>query len=436
MWDALVLPDAALRSVSLLYKLEEAPVLPPAFGCTSVIWNSGPVSVLHGRNLDYEGVGIWDANPLIVHIVPNEGLAHVAVTALGIPATGITAFNEAGLTLSIHQLTFDDTQSSGTPLAVISAEVIRNARTIDDAIAIIRGFPRAGGWAYVLSQGRDRAVVEASANEVAIRRSSEPFFYQTNHVSSPALMSREIFYSPGSWLDSHERAETLARLAAAPEHKGWASPEKMVALIGNYGHRVAGGTISKLDNIQSVVFDAAHKRLWVAVGKPGRAPNEGSYIEYRWNDLRSADRPEVTGAEVTVLPEEALGKLGARLRALLRLAQNGERAGDGKAKYLEEYATLVENASKKELPPAGTWAGLYLHVWHEMKKSAEPAKLLARLELALRDPDLAAESESAKHRKLVGRLTRGRLLDLLGRRGEALFEYEVVRRTAAFGRLK
>src|SRR5581483_10850129 len=101
---------------------------------------------------------------LILHVISKEGLAYVAVTALGIHAPGITAFNEAGLTLAVHQLTFDDVQSSGTPMPIISAEVIRNARTIDDAIAIIRSFPRAGGWAYVLSRGRDRAVVETSAN--------------------------------------------------------------------------------------------------------------------------------------------------------------------------------------------------------------------------------------------------------------------------------
>lgn len=440
VWDALVLPDAALRSVSLLYKTELGPVLPPSFGCTSLIWNSGQATVLHGRNLDYEGIGLWDKNQLIMHVIPQEGLAYVAITAMGVHAPGITAFNEAGLTLSIHQLTFDDAQAGGTPMAVISAEIIRDARGIDDAIAIIKGFPRAGGWAYVLSQGQDRAVVESSAGELAIRRSSERFFFQTNHVSSPALAKHEIFYTPGSWLDSHERADTLKAYGRSGRATGFATPARIAALIGAHEAsgkpRVAGGITAKLDNIQSVIMDASRRRLWVAVGDKGaapNAPNEGRYVEYRWSDLRSPAPPEVTGAEIKAEPMPAES---AKLRRYLRMAAQ-QNLRDPERERSEWLAKYVAEANGR----AGSWPGYYLHVFHELKNGPQnkdaAASLLKSLEVALQDSALNTDltNNASRHRLSLGRLFRGRLLDLLDRRSEALYEYHAARRLASFGRV-
>lgn len=450
VWDALVLPDASLRILTFLYDTEAAPAFASSLGCTSVIWDSGHSWVLHGRNLDYEGVGLWDKHQVVMHVIPQEGLAYVAITALGMHAPGITAFNEAGLTLAVHQLTLRDTQSSGTPMPIISAEVIRSARTIEDAIAIIRNFPRSGGWAYVVSQGHDRAVIETSANEVAIRRSSEPFFFQTNHVASPALASQQYFYSPGSWIDTFSRAEKLEKLRQSELSHGWATPEKLGPVLGlgsperpEY-QRVAGGLISKLDNIQSVMMDAGHRRLWIAVSTNSQAPNQNNYIEYRWSDLRSADPPEVTGAEVSILPQELLGEKGARLRELLHEAL-AETKMQTRLDHLQEY---VRNAVENNEPVKGSWPGVYLHIWQNLQanelSAANLNQWLSELDVAMRDADLSQSQnrsssplskQARTHRLMLGRLLRGHLLDLLGRRSEALFEYMIVKRSEGFERL-
>ena len=426
--DALVTPDAALRAVSLLYRSELAPELPANFGCTSVIWDSGNTTALHGRNLDYESVGFWDKNQVIMHVIPKEGLAHVAFTALGVHSTGITAFNEAGLTLAIHQFTFDDTASRGTPMPVIASEVIRFSRTINDAINIIRSFPRAGGWAYVLSQGHDRAVVESSAGEVAVRRSSERFFYQTNHVSSPALAKRQVFYTPGSWLDSFNRTETLKRVKERGASKGWATPQRVAALLGSYEvegkQTLAGGTIAKLDNVQSVIMDASNRRVWIAVGSSEKAPNEGHYVEYRWKNLRSPQPPQVMQEKISATQHSS-----NKLRTYLRQAQSHE---EKRSSLLREY---VEQAHA--MP--GTWPGYFLNVWHELKTGpqteASAHALLKTLDQAMTTFTDAGLSPRTRHRISLGHLFRGRLLDLLGRRGEALYEYQTAQRISPFARV-
>ncbi|MBI2605491.1 MAG: hypothetical protein HYW49_05355 [Deltaproteobacteria bacterium] len=451
MWDALTVPDAALWLLSLSSSPEKGPDLPTSFGCTSVIWNTGTDSVLHGRNLDYDGVGYWDRKPLILHVVPKEGLAHVAVTSLGVHATGITAFNEAGLTLAVHQLTTEDTQTAGTPVTVISAEVIRGARGINEAVSIISHFPRTAGWAYVLSQGRDRAVVETTASELAVRRSSDPFFFQTNHVGTPPLAKKQIFRGTGNWIDTFERGERLAAFSALNE-AARATPEKMARILGDrtrapvagarepFVEAVAGGTIAKLDNIQSVIFDASRRRLWVAVGSPTQAPNESRYVEYRWSDLRSPARPVLTGNTVRAPgPENALRRLLRQVNIRRAQAGSGDEAAaelrETRKKLLTEYVTRAAAAAANQT----RWPGLYLYVWSEMKNraltKAEPkdaAELLNILDVALADADLARDTAYARHRKSIGLLTRARLLDLTGDREAAIATYRLTEATAPF----
>ncbi len=440
IWDGLFIPDIALNGSSLVFGHEQAPILPLSFGCTSIIWNSRAASVLHGRNLDYEGVGYWDQNQVLIHFVPQDGLAHVAVAALGMHASGITAFNETGLTLAIHQLNLDDTQVSATPVVIVSAEVMRQAHNINDAIQIIKSFPRSAGWAYIVSQGQDRAVIETSAHHVEIRRSSTPFFYQTNHVSSEELRKKEIFYTPGGWLDTFERAQTLEQYAKIKGNKELASVQKMANLLGNHS-RVAGGTLAKLENIQSVIFDANHKRLWIAKGSSSKAPNEGKFIEYRWSHLRSALPPIVSDYEVETSLVKDLGKEKIRLRGLLRKAYNKRLIAhpEKREALLIEYVKNFKEFSKnKKINLEGSWPGFYFYVWDFLRKTPiqNPEHLLEILELALKDPDLHKDNLYSKHRFSLGKLFHGRLFDLLNHREKAKVEYQKAIESASFERLK
>lgn len=425
LWDALVLPDVALRMASLTFRGEVAPLFFPSFGCSSIIWNTGSSSVLHGRNLDYEGAGVWTANPIIMHVLPEEGLAHVAVTTLGIHTPGFTAFNEAGLTLAIHQLTMKDTDSSGTPMPVITAEIMRSARTINDAISILKSFPRTSGWAYVLSQGRDRAVVETSAHELSIRRSSEPIFFQANHVSSPAMQRMQVYYSAGSWLDSQERMKKLIELTPK---KALATPKAVVSLL-RHRQRLVGATIDKLDNIQSVIFDATRRAVWVQ--------KDDRYYEYRWSDLRSADPPRVS-AQTIVIPKAA-NPAEEKLRAVLKQAHELPLSEyENKFAMLEKEIPLIEKELAAHRLSPGYWGYLYLYALVGLKtQQQEHAKaMLAHLQQAAKDPDLRGNTEFEKHRQAVGSYLRGALNDVLGNREQALLEYFNCNKNTPFERLK
>ncbi len=439
--NALMLPDQVMWLMAKLRDHKNVITLPNMFGCTSVIWNLNHESTLHGRNLDYDVSGVWDISPLILHVVPKDGLAHVAITAMGLHANGITAFNEAGLTLSIHQLGLADTDNSGVAMPVISSEIIRHARTIDDAIQIIKSFPRSGTWAYVVSQGLDRAVIETSSKDVEVRRSSDEFFFQTNHVYSQDLEKKQFAYSIGTYLDSFDRAERLSEFKRKYKNQK-ATPNKIISIISDVNDRIAGGTIAKLDNIQSVVMNASQKSLWIGISNKDRGANEFKYIEYNWKDLRAPHSPLLFGT----IPVNRQNDLRFALhRGANRSNENLQELVNMRT---QEFSKIKRNETQKKMK--GIWAFDFLFTVNELQaisfydsrtlQTAETKekliKLLTTLEEAMQDPLLSNYSFIVRHRKSLLLLFKARILDLLDRHEIAKTVYTFSEQIASFPEIK
>lgn len=437
--NALMVPDQVMWLMSILRNHKDVLNLPNNFGCTSIIWNQNHESVLHGRNLDYDVSGVWDLKPLILHVIPKNGIAFVAITAMGIHAPGITAFNEAGLTLAIHQLGVNDTSNSGVAMPVISSEIIRHAKNIDDVIKMLQSYPRSGTWAYVVSDGLDRAVIETSANTLEVRRSSEKFFYQTNHVSGSELENKQFAYSIGTYLDSFDRAERLQQLKKKYKNQN-ASPKSVISVISDTNDRIAGGTIAKLDNIQSVVMNPSKKSVWIAISDADRSPNENKYFEFNWKDLRSPHSP-------LILNTINLSKPSAARIALHRAANRSENDLKSITSIRSKELSKVDVASinKKQ---KGLWAFHFLSIVNglqeisflddknsEVQKNIIKPKLLSLLkqsEDSLSDPLLAEYSLTTRHRKSLILLFKARILDLLDRHDEAKHMYHFSEQISAF----
>ena len=73
--------------------------------CSSLaVWGDATVDgeLRHARNFDFPGATMWDTAPAVVFCEPTDGLRYGFVTTRGVDAPGITCFNEAGLTLTVH----------------------------------------------------------------------------------------------------------------------------------------------------------------------------------------------------------------------------------------------------------------------------------------------------------------------------------------------
>ncbi len=99
--------------------------------------------------------------PSIVHYIPNEGLAFLTIHGSTFCTTG---FNEKGLTIATRLylkkdiLNFNNTKI-GVPLGPILCEVLRQARTINDAYQIISGYPHLQRFRIYLTSGSKEAII-------------------------------------------------------------------------------------------------------------------------------------------------------------------------------------------------------------------------------------------------------------------------------------
>jgi len=95
---------------------------------------------IHARNLDYESQGVFDRNPAVIYFHPEKAgeLNYGSVTSLGIHTAGITGFNEAGITLGLHQTFVDAVSRTGTPILSVTERVVREARTLDQALQMLQ----------------------------------------------------------------------------------------------------------------------------------------------------------------------------------------------------------------------------------------------------------------------------------------------------------
>lgn len=250
------------------------------FGCTTLISHDG--EHLHARNLDYESYGIFDKFPLVIYFHPEDSngkneQTYVAFTSFGLHTAGITGYNEAGLSLSLHQTFIHATSLKGTPILTVTDRVVREARTLKQAVQILQSVRHVGSWNVIVSSATERAAVsvEVSAKGAVVLDLPEPRVVLTNHVFSPQMKAREFSPSYSAFRNSHLRLETVEQ--GFKGRTGKFVLQDAVDLI-------SGGPVAKVNNVQSVVIAPDRGSAFVAVPEvPGSKPMDGHYVEVPLN---------------------------------------------------------------------------------------------------------------------------------------------------------
>ncbi len=230
-----------------------------AGGCTSVAWKDKNGHFVMGRNLDFGGVGAWDAHPLLVVVSPEAGsaeLKHLVFSAHGMPWGGITGVNEAGISFAVHQNYTRDQSLSGLPMVLLGEMVLRKARTLEEAVEILRANRPPALWTFVLTdifRGRSMAV-ESSSRHFAVRE-SESELVQTNHVHDPEIRKWENMLLPDKTNSVYRHEKAMAMLG------GSAATASAAAEILSYqenplGEISAYQDILKANTIQTVVLSS------------------------------------------------------------------------------------------------------------------------------------------------------------------------------------
>jgi hypothetical protein len=246
--------------------------------CSSVaVWGraSRDGTLRHARNFDFPGSGIWEQSPAVVFCRPDRGVRYGFVTTRGADVPGVTAFNEAGITIGAHTRFHRDVRHAGAGIVDLGHELVRRAETIADAAKIVRERPVASTWGLLVSSARERsaALLEVTGRAVSVVRPApgEEFLAQTNRYRCPTLRRREVAPMAGFVANSDGRARVLRSGVLAGVGRGLDTGD-LEALLGAQEDdetrrtKPTGGVLAQPISVQSVVSELEASAIHVSVG--------------------------------------------------------------------------------------------------------------------------------------------------------------------------
>ncbi|WP_420812846.1 C45 family autoproteolytic acyltransferase/hydolase [Leptospira kmetyi] len=292
--------DAFQNSVGLLGLIQMLPEL-AHFGepgktqlipaCTSAaVWGnqSEDGMLYHARNFDFPGVDVWDLRPVVVFCTPNQGLRYGYIACRGADAPGITAFNEAGLTLSFHTRFHKRIGSKGLGVIDFGHKIISEAHNIAQAVEIAQKHKINSTWGAIVTscneKGSKAAIIETNFGDVDVTYSQPggESFVNTNHYFSPRLQNGEILASPVFYNHSLGRYKRAQQILAEKRSKGTSVKDLQDLLNDTIDpssgeSRLMGSTIRQITSVKSVVMSPEAGKLFVSIGA---APTgDGPYVE-------------------------------------------------------------------------------------------------------------------------------------------------------------
>ncbi|WP_428268859.1 C45 family autoproteolytic acyltransferase/hydolase [Haliangium sp.] len=347
--------------------------------------------VLVGHSLALPGVGDGGdaaaAHPTVSFVRPEGVIGFASVGWPGLVGV-FTGVNAEGIAVLVHPArTADVTHTApGQPVPLLARDVLENARSLADAIAVLEAAAPLGAASFLVVDGpaRSWAVVERSPSKSAVRRGDGPMVVT-------GLLEAEAFADDVE-NDRARRSRASAQRAqrARALVRGLTGPEQALVLLRDgrdgsgapvpLGYR---GALRDPAAVQTVLIDASTMVLWVADG-----PDAGG--RFRAFDLRHE-----LGAAAPAPPPDLPALSGddpaapARVRAArshLRVARRALRAGRGERAREE---TLRALALAPTLPEALLLAGDVARAGGDHEGAR---RFYARCqELGIDDPDAAEE---------------------------------------------
>ncbi|MCX6102907.1 MAG: C45 family autoproteolytic acyltransferase/hydrolase [Proteobacteria bacterium] len=237
-----------------------------------------------GRNTDYPLNGFFDRFPTVIYFNPTDGAQkYMAVTSAGIHLAGIIGLNESGLYLGVHTIPTLEVSEKGNPIFVVGQEVLRYAKSFDEALEIFKRFKPAAGWAYTLVSTKENRMgsIEMTNHKIEVRESTGNFHIQTNHFLTPEMSPANLDLNASVNEDSRARKERTEELILS--YEGKLRAEEAIAILSdkwdpvNKEIRGLANVISVHTTLSSAVFDLSEERVFVA---SGTAPvSQSPYIE-------------------------------------------------------------------------------------------------------------------------------------------------------------
>jgi len=262
----------------------------PLVGCTSFAAWGGHTTDGHlimGRSFDFDVARSFDTNKVVYFIQPEKGLSFIYVAWPGMIGV-VSGMNEARIAVTLNAGQSDDVRTIGTPVALVAREVMQNASSLEEAVAIIRDSTMFVSESFLLADGKSgRAiVVEKSPLRCEVRQPEGERIICANHFLSETFQKdkRQLDYlAEGTSTVRFDRMNTLV-----DSSRGKLSPEVAASILRDRvvpGHEgpVVGNpaAINMLAATHAVVFDVTDGVIWVSA-----APHQlGQFVPFGLDDF-------------------------------------------------------------------------------------------------------------------------------------------------------
>jgi isopenicillin-N N-acyltransferase-like protein len=288
--------------------LEHSPLL----GCTAFA-AGGPAStnghLIIGRNFDFEGPEIFDREKAILFYKPRGKIPFASVAWLGMSGV-ITGLNAEGIFVSINAARSDDKGGEGMPVEILVREIMEQAKSIDDVVALVKKTPVMVPDFYLVGDGKtgESAVIERTPRRLEVRRSNraDGTMLLANHALAQSFAADAENDRLKRYLTSGARFKRVEELVK--HWRGQIDPRKALEILRDkrgVGNVELGlGNRNALDAIiatHSVVVDATSLTIWVSTG-----PHLiGKYVGF---DLRKELGNQAQAPQPPDLPEDPVAQ--------------------------------------------------------------------------------------------------------------------------------
>jgi hypothetical protein len=321
-------------------------------GCTGFAAGSEATvdgHVLLARNFDFEAGRVFDDEKVVAFVEADGGIPFVSVAWAGM-AGAVTGLNREGIACALNASVSDDDAPVGIPVSLVVRDVLERARTLDEAIAIVRAAPVFVSDNYLLASGREgrAVVVEKSPRRCAVREAGKGLVLAANHFLAPEFLRDRANAAKRSDATTEERFARLTELLTPLQGK--LDPAAAVSILrdrrGPGGKDVGLGNRGAIDALiatHSVVIDASARVLWVSAG-----PHTlGRYLRVDLDLVLAKGAVDPDALDAGSFPEDPLLANGladhVTLRKKLIEAQDALAAGDlGRAEARAREAAALD----------------------------------------------------------------------------------------------
>jgi hypothetical protein len=201
-----------------------------------------------GRNLDFPSRGIADKRTVILIYRPAGRYAFAAVSWPGLVGV-LSGMNEHGLALANMEVPRAPRLPTAMPYTLLYRMVLERCRTVDEVIALLKATPRQTANNLMLMDATGaRAVAEITPQGVVVRRGRPgAALLSTNHQRGQDTATTGL-----CWRYDRLKAESAA-------HFGDIGVKRIERMLAD----TAQGDLT----LQSMVFEPATRRLYLATGK-------------------------------------------------------------------------------------------------------------------------------------------------------------------------